>query len=55
MIQKKRRVGTGLAKDRNDCKSFIKNRLASTVALALGFIHEMARRQKTVRGHDFSY
>ena len=51
---KERRVGKGLAKDRNAWKSFIRNRLTSVVALALGFIHGMARRQKKVRDHDFN-
>ena len=46
---KERGVGNGLAQDRNAWKSFIRNRLTSIVALALGFIHGMARRQKTVR------
>ena len=52
---KERRVGNGLAKDRNAWKSFIRNRLTSVVALTLGFIHGMERRQKTVRDYDFNY
>ena len=52
---KERRVGNGLAKDRNAWKSFIRNHLTSIVGLTLGFIHGMARRQKTVGDHDFNY
>ena len=52
---KERRVGNGLAKDRNTWKFFIRNRLTSIVALALEFILGMARRQKTARDYDFNY
>ena len=55
ILRSDRIVGNDLAKDRNAWKSFIRNRLTSIVALALGFIHGMARRQKTVRDHEFNY
>ena len=52
---KERRVGNGLVKDSSAWKSFIRNCLTSIVGLTLGFIHGMARRQKTVRDHDFNF
>ena len=52
---KERRVGNGLAKDGNAWMSFIRNHLISIVALTFGFIYGMARKQKTVRDHDFNY
>ena len=55
IVRSYRTVGNDLTKDRNAWKSFIRNRLTSIVALALGFIHRTARRQKTVRGHVWTW